>query len=164
MSFANILSEPATNHPAPAVVSPLHSLHRKTSASQITSPINTALAKDIPGDNETPTSPILSAIDRVQDELVHTNGYVATVPKPRRALTVRENEKVSKALVEIDDAVFSDVDTTGFDEERKRYITKSRKRALDVEEVETTKRKVPNTRSEYRSRADKTFSVEELSF
>lgn len=88
------------------------------------------------------TVPSYGTSDLAPVALIHTNGYAPSYPKPRRVLTARENEVVSKALASIDEAVFSDVETIGFEAEKKRYIEKSKKRALEVGELETRKRKV----------------------
>jgi DNA helicase INO80 len=45
-------------------------------------------------------------------------------------------------MAEIENAEKSDLEAPGFEEEYKRYSTKSKKRALDAERVEGIRRKV----------------------
>ena len=71
-----------------------------------------------------------------------TNGCGPAVSKPRRTLTALENERVAKAIEDIDGLAFSDVESSNFDEEKELYKRKSKKRALEVDEIEIIKRKV----------------------
>jgi hypothetical protein len=111
---------------------------RKPPTSQKVSLVKTENAKDSTQKREAS----VAATYGISSGLVHANGYPPTLPKPRRILTPRENEIVSKALASIDETVFSDVETTGFDVEREQYNEKSKKRALEVGELEARKRKV----------------------
>ena len=113
----------------------------KPSTSQISSPAKVDNAKDATQKRETSVVAASGASDLVTGPSAHINGYTP-IPNPRRILTAQENERVSKALASIDDAVFSDVETLGFDAEKKQYLEKSKKRALEVGEAETRKRKV----------------------
>ncbi|KAF7596300.1 putative DNA helicase ino80 [Aspergillus hancockii] len=77
-----------------------------------------------------------------------TNGVELTkvlnqprVASARKILSERETETINKCMAEIDDAEKSDVEAPGFEEEYKRYNTKSKKRALDAERVEGIRRK-----------------------
>ena len=142
MSFASILSEPASNHHAASVSLTTAKTARKTSISQKTSHTKLEKMKEPVNDNKLSSTAIHATSNLTSDGHLSTNGYTPPPPKPRKMLTARENEKVSKALADIDEAVFSDIDTLGFDIERKRYLAKSRKRALEVDEVEMLKRKV----------------------
>ena len=116
---------------------------RKPSTSHISSPAKDDNAKDAIQKRETSVVAASGASDLATGPSTHTNGYIP-IPKPRKILTAQENERVSKALASIDDAVFSDVETLGFDAEKKQYLEKSKKRALEVGEAETRKRKVFN--------------------
>lgn len=138
MSFASILSEPATSIQTPTMASSVPKGPRRPPASQKVSPAKTEYVKD-------PAQKREAAAYGTSSGLIHANGYPPTLPKPRRILTPRENEKVSKALALIDETVFSDVETTGFDVEREQYNEKSKKRALEVDELEARKRKVFKT-------------------
>jgi hypothetical protein len=141
MSFASILSEPATSIRTPTMTSSVPKGPRKPPASQKVSPAKTENAKDPAQKRE----PSVAATYGTSGGLIHANGYPPALPKPRRILTPRENERVSKALALIDETVFSDVETTGFDVEREQYNEKSKKRALEVGELEARKRKVCKT-------------------
>jgi hypothetical protein len=63
-------------------------------------------------------------------------------PKPRKALSKAEFKRMSKELATIDDTVFSDTEFGKFEEERSRYRERAKKRARDVEDIESRKRKV----------------------
>ena len=142
MSFASILSEPATDVRTPTMTPSIPKSSRNPSTSQNPSPAKIETAKDAAQKRETSVVAAYPTSDLATGPSIHLNGYTPAYSKPRRILTTRENEKVSKALVSIDEAAFSDVETTGFDAEKKQYIEKSQKRALEVDEVETRKRKV----------------------
>ena len=136
MSFASILSEPATNVTPSAPKS-----SKKPSMSRKFSPVEVGIEKDAAQKRETSVIPVSEAPGFATGHSKRMNGYIPT-PKPRKILTARENEKVSKALALIDEAVFSDVETAGFDAEEMQYLERSKKRALEVGEVEARKRKV----------------------
>jgi hypothetical protein len=142
MSFASILSEPATDIRTPTVTPSVPKNPRKPLTSQKPSPSNVENVKDTAERREASTVATYGTSNPAAGPSVHTNGYPPTYPKPRRVLTTRENDKVSKALASIDEAMFSDVETLAFDAEEQRYMEKSKKRALAVDEVETRKRKV----------------------
>jgi len=138
MSFASILSEPATSIQTPPMAPSVPKNLRKLPTSQKASPAKIENAKDPAQKREASAA----ATYGISSGLMHANGYPPALPKPRRILTPRENERVSKALALIDETVFSDVETTGFDMEREQYNEKSKKRALEVSELEARKRKV----------------------
>jgi DNA helicase INO80 len=140
MSFASILSDPAADIRAPTVASLVPKNVRKLSTSQRPSPTKAESLKDAPQKRETSMT-IYGTFDAAAGPL-NTNGYTPSNPKPRRVLTARENDKVSKALASIDESGFSDVENPGFDAEEEKYVEKSKKRALAVDEVEARKRKV----------------------
>ena len=142
MSFASILSEPASNNHDASMSPTTAKTVRKTSISQKPSHTKADKRKEHPNDTQLSPAATYAASNFTSDGQLRTNGLTPALPKPRRVLTARENEKVAKALVHIDEAMLSDIDTLGFDMERKRYAAKSRKRALEVDEVETVKRKV----------------------
>jgi hypothetical protein len=138
MSFASILSEPATSIQTPAVAPSAPKNPRKPSTSQKASPTKTENAKDPAQKRDA----LLGATYGTSSGMLQANGYPSALPKLRRILTPRENERVSKALALIDETAFSDVETTGFAAEKEQYSEKSKKRALEVGELEARKRKV----------------------
>src|SRR2546423_12221086 len=138
MSFASILSEPATSIRTPPMAPSVPKNPRKPPTSQKPSPAKIDNAKDPTQKREAS----VAANYGISSGLMRANGYPPALPKPRRILTPRENERVSKALALIDETVFSDVETAGFDVEREQYNEKSKKRALEVSELEARKRKV----------------------
>jgi hypothetical protein len=141
MSFASILSEPAADIHTPNVAPSDPKHPRKPSTSQRPSPTKVDSLKDAAPKRETSIMTSYGISDTAAG-LLNTNGYTPSNPKPRRVLTARENDKVSKALATIDDTGFSDIENPGFDTEEEKYIEKSKKRALAVDEVEVRKRKV----------------------
>lgn len=60
----------------------------------------------------------------------------------RRTLTDQEQEKINKHMAEIDEQEKSDLEDPSFAPERKKYASKTKKRAGEIEEQETTRRKV----------------------
>ena len=138
MSFASILSEPATSIRTPTMAPSAPKNSRKPPTSQKISSTKIENAKDAAQKREASVATTYGT----SSAPIHANGYPPALPKPRRILTPRENERVSKALASIDETVFSDVETTGFEVEREQYYEKSKKRALEVGELEARKRKV----------------------
>jgi hypothetical protein len=139
MSFASILSEPATSIRTPPMAPLVPKNLRKPPTSQKVSLAKTENAKDLAQKRE---ASVAATYGISSGLMIHANGYPPALPKHRRILTPRENEIVSKALASIDEIAFSDVETTGFDVEREQYNEKSKKRALEVGELEARKRKV----------------------
>lgn len=62
-------------------------------------------------------------------------------PAPRK-LTERDMEIINKITADIDNGEKSDVEAPGFEAEYERYIAKGKKRALNTEKAEGTRRKV----------------------
>jgi len=60
----------------------------------------------------------------------------------RLTMSDKENEKVAKAMADIDAMDLSDVDAPEFSREREDFRRRSSKRALEIENVEAGKRKV----------------------
>lgn len=144
MSFANILSAPATrvtpsqnkvhlaakSSPLPATDSfPVKALKPKPDAEETISPIVVPVhAVPRPMLNGHETSTIKSASERVV--------------KPRMSLTTKELDSISRAMDVVESRLLSDVEDPSFAVEKERYTQKNRKRALDIEEAENVKRKV----------------------
>ena len=145
MSFASILSEPATkSHP--------HSQ----------SPIAVKVAQKPPSPGE--ASSAKAEKIEVSDEAHHKSSvtsnaafYETAQPlvrgppsakghtpmlEPRRSLTALENERVNRAMAGIEDTALSDLESPEFDLGRHHCSQKAKKRALQCEEIENTKRKV----------------------
>ncbi|KAF7513263.1 putative DNA helicase ino80 [Endocarpon pusillum] len=143
MSFASILSEPATRAiPAPNKI-PLAS-----KSSQITtvdsSSMKAAIVKmEIEQTTPPAMSPALAATKPVRDGADKTIAAPILKPlaKPRKSLTAKENEDISRAMEAIESKPLSDVEGSEFASEKERYGQKCRKRALELEEVENSKRK-----------------------
>jgi len=146
MSFASILSEPATHTtpsqnkvqlPAPVAKS-----------SHMPDPESTAKGQKVKMETEQaslasvslPAAALKSVLDG--NETSVTRPSLKAVVKPRKSLTTKEYESVSHAMEIIDSQPLSEVDEPGFAAEKERYAQKGRKRVLDLEEVENTKRKV----------------------
>lgn len=87
----------------------------------------------------------LSSTTPVKHESI-SNGtkYEALKPilLPRKTLTGPENDKVIKAMAEIDEAPLSDVEGPGFEETKENYQQRRHKRAREQDEMEESKRKV----------------------
>ncbi len=57
----------------------------------------------------------------------------------------KQNEKVARAMADIDAMELSDVEEPGFSDEKEHFQVRSLKRALEVENIEAGKRKVRRT-------------------
>ena len=62
--------------------------------------------------------------------------------EPKRAMSDKENERIQKAMAEIDAMELSDIDAPGWETAKQKYAQFSRKRLLDIKDIETSKRKV----------------------
>ena len=60
----------------------------------------------------------------------------------KRAMSDKENERVQKAMAEIDAMELSEVDAPGWETAKQKYAQFSRKRLLDIKDIESSKRKV----------------------
>ena len=89
-------------------------------------------------------SPALAATKPIRDRAEKTIAAPILKPlaKPRRSLTAKENESISRAMEVIESQPLSDVEGSEFATEKERYAQKCRKRALELEDVENSKRKV----------------------
>ncbi|KAL4865448.1 hypothetical protein BDV12DRAFT_174537 [Aspergillus spectabilis] len=74
---------------------------------------------------------------------------------PRKMLSEKETEIINKIMTDIDNTEKSDVEAPGFEGELERYISKGKKRALDVERAEGIRRK--RRRHEYLLKLGKSF-------
>lgn len=70
------------------------------------------------------------------------NGDLPSQLKPRKKLTIDETDRIQKAIADIDDAAFSDVEVVGFYDSKQRYLARIKKRTRDIEDAEGDKRKV----------------------
>jgi chromatin-remodeling ATPase INO80 len=143
MSFANILSEPATYQPT-RMQSPMPA--KSTYEPSKDQPARIEKVGYLNCEGERPalaSTPAVNGDSQVVEKIAQqTNGYSVAAPKPRRVLTATENEKIASALSKIDAAELSDVDDPGFEAEEALYSQKRKKRALEVDEIEAEKRKV----------------------
>ncbi|KAL4754288.1 hypothetical protein BDW72DRAFT_137808 [Aspergillus terricola var. indicus] len=177
MSFASILSGPTEEQAPPKRQSPppglatIHSAVPSVSATSLNPPPPASFHPKV-GDIE-PVHPVSvsrlekkPSVERRQRSTEKdlksaensTNG-VTEPPKitrpPRRIMSEKETEMVNKYMAEIDNAEKSDVEASGFEQERKRYILKGKKRALDVERAESIRRK--RRRHDYLLKLGKSF-------
>lgn len=74
---------------------------------------------------------------------VQSNRHVVPpVGKIKLTMSDKENEKVAKAMAEIDAMDLSDVDAPGFSGEKEDFRRRNVKRVLEIENAEASKRKV----------------------
>ena len=143
MSFASILSSsnPDSTAPIPAVTN------------------GTSKPTDQPEMNHMKMETSESRIDTIKSEIRKSslnatsvkhesmsNGQIHEVakpiPLPRKTLTGPESDKVIKAMAEIDEAQFSDVEGPGFEDSKENYQRRRLKRRREQDEMEESKRKV----------------------
>lgn len=156
MSFASILSEPATKTTPSQDKARLASKlsHMPPTESTPIKPEKVKVETDYNMTSAAPTAQaaprrVLNGHERVLDGLA-----ARAEVKPRRTLTIRELENISRAMNAIDSQPLSDVEGSDFANERTRYAHRRRKRALELEEVENVKRKVRVLSSGYSYFAD----------
>lgn len=149
MSFSSILSNPSADTPAPAP----HSQRVSEPTIKSVKPLcrhGSPAANEIIASNgprrasNRPATPLPEPVTRSS-----TNGtvepsrhVVPPVGKIRLTMSDKENEKVAKAMAEIDAMDLSDVDAPGLSREKEDFRRRSSKRALEIENVEAGKRKV----------------------
>ncbi|NJR31500.1 DEAD/DEAH box helicase family protein [bacterium] len=163
MSFASILSEPAAeaavpeklpsisaaSHPPPAEFVPIKSEKIQLNNHQDPQPdlVSIKSEKTQLDSDENPPSKESSAY--VASEPRHNGKQTSVIEsaskpavKPRKTLTANEHERISRAIDAIESQPLSDVEDSEFADEKVRYTQRSRKRALDLEDAEDSKRKV----------------------
>jgi chromatin-remodeling ATPase INO80 len=153
MSFASILSEPAED------LSPRRpSLPLPPAPPSITAEKNEAALPEPTSPTPIDKKPNNEKRRRIQDR---DNGYEKTAPlsangvvqstktvhqqrvaKSRRSPTEKDMEAINKVMAEIENSTKSDVESSGFENELERYVSKGKKRALETERTEAIKRKV----------------------
>jgi hypothetical protein len=144
MSFASILG-PSNNEASPKLS------EAKQPPTKIATPPSLPVADSKPVPEKPVKLPELNssrAFGRSESktqskmDVVHVQRRYVPPPPPRTKATNEELEKISKALNDIDENHFSDVEDSGWAEHMDRYMQKSRKRAAVVYEGEVRKRKV----------------------
>ncbi len=144
MSFANILSEPATRSIPAQDRIPLASKSSQNTTVDPSSMKGPTVKMEIEQASPPAVSPASAATKSIRDIAEKTIAAPTLKPlaKPRKSLTVKENESISRAMEAIESQSPSDVEGSEFAAEKERYAQKCRKRALELEEVESSKRKV----------------------
>jgi chromatin-remodeling ATPase INO80 len=146
MSFASILSEPATHSTPSQNKVPLPAPVAKSS--HMPDPESTTKGQKVKMETEQASMAAMSLPAATLKPILDGNETLVTRPslkapvKPRKSLTTKEYESISHAMEIIDSQPLSEVDEPGFTAEKERYAQKGRKRVLDLEEVENVKRKV----------------------
>ncbi|KAH8702572.1 putative SNF2 family helicase/ATPase [Talaromyces proteolyticus] len=142
MSFASILSEPTEDstprrlsppppqpvRAEPAPVTPLPRLEKKPSQEKRLLPVNN---DDI---TTLRASPSIVAVEKEKSPVQ------PRIPKPPR-LTEKDLEAIEKCVAEIDKADKSDVEDAGFEADLQKFLTKSKRRAVEADILELQKRK-----------------------
>jgi chromatin-remodeling ATPase INO80 len=145
MSFASILSEPATERPPRRSSPPPIKLPRNPEPAPV-APVSKPQKKlDRPRrvtDHE-PWGEKLSASPAIANGLPEP---IKPPPQPRviksrKALAERGTEAMNKVMPEVN-TDNSDVEEPGFEAEWERYVMKGKKRALDIDRQEAKKCKV----------------------
>lgn len=144
MSFASILSEPAV-HLTPSQ----NNITLPAKSSQMAATESTSIkVHEVKLETEQASPAAVSSppvapkpmLDRKETSI--TEPVSKPVVKPRKALTAKEYESISRAMEAIDSQPLTDVEESDFAAEKERYAQKGRKRALELEEAEVVKRKV----------------------
>lgn len=141
MSFASILG-PSNNEPSPPK-QPEPKLAKTFSSPSKPAP---AAPADQDAISLKPKVELINGINGVKE--FRTNDGIPKEPlkpvhppKPRKVLSKSEAERITTAMLKLDDTVFSDPETGDFDQQHQRYRERSRKRARQLEDVEGRKRK-----------------------
>ena len=149
MSFSSILSNPRADLPPPAPHSqsvPEQTQRSMKPSSRHISPVadETIVSHSPRRSSNRPATPLTEPITKSSPNgTVESNRHIVPAGgKIRLTMSDKENEKVAKAMAEIDAMDLSDVDLPGFSREREDFRQKGMKRALEIERVEAGKRKV----------------------
>lgn len=148
MSFSSILSNPSADAHPPSY--PQRVTEQAQKPSQPSNHLKSPTAEEtIPliwphRSSNRPVTPLnepatKATVNGASDVRRHN---VSTVIKPRSIMSDKENEKVARAMADIDAMELSDVEEPGFSDEKEDFRRRSLKRTLDVETIETGKRKV----------------------
>jgi hypothetical protein len=143
MSFASILSEPATK------AIPQEKVPLGSKSSQMPAADSPSVKVDDVKMEVDHTMPMTASRAHATAQPV-LNGREPSISdlapklvlKPRKSLTAKENESISRAMEALESQSVSDVEESDFPAERERYAQKSRKRALELDDAENIKRKV----------------------
>ncbi|KAL2825600.1 SNF2 family N-terminal domain-containing protein [Aspergillus cavernicola] len=164
MSFASILSGPTEERPPMKRLSPLPgatpapsappSVNATSLSPPPPAPIPSSKIRDL---EPAPPAPPSRLEKKPSTERRRRNGEkdqkgteipangitepAKTTRPPRKQLSERETEVINKIVNEIDNAEKSDVEAAGFTDEHERYLSKGKKRALDIERAEGFRRK-----------------------
>jgi chromatin-remodeling ATPase INO80 len=142
MSFASILG-PSNNEPSPPKQAEPKLARRTSTPSK---PIPQA-----PADRDTahaiPKTEMANGVNGIKQSRIHDMPpreppRPMHPPKPRKMLSKSEIGRITAAMLTLDDAALSDVDTGDFAIQRQQYRERGRKRARQVEDIEGRKRKV----------------------
>lgn len=146
MSFASILSEPATERPPRRPSPPPVKLPRNPEPVPV-DPVSKPQKK--------PERPRRATDHEPWGEMLSTSPAIANglpelvnpppqprIIKSRKALFERDMEAMNKVAVELDGVNQSDVEEPGFEAELERYVMKGKKRALEIDRQEAKKCKV----------------------
>ncbi len=143
MSFASILSEPATQ-----VVPSQDKMRLASKAPQLPTVDSSNRADEVKLEDDQTYPPTTSVPNSPRKPML--NGHVPSLTessvkppiRPRRSLTTQEHERISRAMEALDSQPLSDVEESDFATEKERFMEKTKKRALELEEVDNMKRKV----------------------
>jgi chromatin-remodeling ATPase INO80 len=145
MSFASILSEPATR--ATPSQDKMRLVSKSTQVPTMDSSIKTDKVKLEDDQTLLPAASVAESTPKPTlngHRISRTGSAVKPVTKPRKSLTATEYERISRAMEALDSQPLSDVEESDFVAEKEHFTLKNRKRALELEEVDNMKRKVRN--------------------
>lgn len=149
MSFSSILSN--TNHDSPVSTPqpgpPTKRFNRSSKVPNGERPVSTIQSTQIaqrkPSVKALPSPTREPFVKEKVNEAVHPpRPSHSSASEPKRTMSDKENERTQKAMAEIDAMELSDVETPVWETAKQNYVHSSLKRLHDIEDMETSKRKV----------------------
>ena len=152
MSFSSILSnttnDPPISSPQPGPPTKRFSRSSKTLNGERPVSIiqSTQVAQRKPSVKALP-SPVREAFvrEQVNEAVQPPRPSHTSTSEPKRTMSDKENERIQKAVAEIDAMELSDIEAPGWEPAKQKYVQSSRKRLLDIKDIESSKRKVSQT-------------------
>lgn len=150
MSFSSILSSHTVDPPKSALKQMSSVRHTRRSSKTPNSdsalcanlPTSAASSTKLSGDASPVAKGSSGALSNPTEEAKPQVHKYSSAAKPLYKTTHKDNEKIQKALADIDAMDLSDIESPTWVPAKQEHTQRGQKRALEVEEAEATKRKV----------------------
>lgn len=148
MSFSSILSNTTNDPPVstPPSAPPTKRFNRSSKITNGERPVSAIQSTPI-----TQRKPSVKALpspsrepfakEQVNEAVQPPRPSHSSSSEPKRTMSDKENDRIQKAMAEIDAMELSEVEAPGWEPAKQSYAHFSRKRLADIDEIETSKRK-----------------------